>query len=189
VTARKSVSRTRQHDGEASRSTREAMVDAPRSDDALLSRDELRKQIRSEFNQEALPQIASPPGWHYCWLSSTSPYDPIHKRIRLGYQPVPYTELLDRGMDGYESFKSNTGEFAGCVSCNEMLLFKIPQERYQMFMEEFHHNMPLEEESSLRAKAAAGQVDRHGRKLMDFDDEDEGMRALGEEPKQAPLFA
>jgi hypothetical protein len=28
------------------------------------------------------------PGWHLCWLTTTSAYDTIQKRMRLGYSAV-----------------------------------------------------------------------------------------------------
>lgn len=153
--------------------------------------DELRDQIRSEFTQETLPQLKPPSGWHYCWLSTTAQQDPIHRRLRVGYMPVKFEELVETNQArGFENYKASGGDFAGCVVCNEMVLFKITQERYQLIMEEFHHKMPLEEEKGIRSKieAEGNKQDSDGKKLLDFDTEDEGMRSLGKVPEEAPAF-
>jgi len=49
---------------------------------------ERRRMFRDEFAQEALPNAPEIPGFHCCWLSTTHQYDPIHKRMRIGYTPV-----------------------------------------------------------------------------------------------------
>lgn len=183
-------SRTRVGQGDETRSAREFSADADRRGDGLLSEDELRNLVRSEFVQESLPQFQAPPGWHYCWLAINSQHDPVHKRMRVGYQPVQFAELAEQGHGaGFESYKAPNGEFAGAVSCNEMVLFKITQTRYQIIMAEFHHHMPLAEEQSIKAKAVASQTDSKGRKLVEIDSEDDGINGLGVEPEQTPTFA
>jgi len=172
----------------ASRASREALVSAAQPGDALLSEAEMRALVRSEFRQEALPQLQPPPGWHYCWLSMTSQHDPIHKRLRLGYKPVPMEELMEDGKhEGFEGFKLRDGEFAGSVSCNEMILCKIPQARYQAIMAEFHHHMPLEEEQAIRRKVEESATDRNGKKLVGTSEDDEVMKELGQ-TKAVPEF-
>lgn len=160
-----------------------AQEDAARQIAAPLSHDDLRNLIRSEFTQEALPMLKPPTGWHYCWLATNSRSDPIHKRMRVGYTPVVFEDISDQVIGNIESYKVSGGEFSGCVSCNEMILFKIPMERYQLIMAEFHHHMPLEEEQAIRARTkapdAAPTTDRTGKALIDFDQEDDGLSALG----------
>ncbi|WP_337892722.1 hypothetical protein, partial [Mesomycoplasma ovipneumoniae] len=77
----------------------------------------------------------------------------------------------------------NGGEFDGCVACNEMILFKIPEELYQEIMLINHHEKPLEEESMLRATAGKDERDSGGRKLV----ETEGYSILGR-PVATPTF-
>lgn len=181
-----SDSRIAKTDGRRTRGSR-AEADEARTNDmgTAYSLDEVRRMVRSEFVQEALPTIPAKPGWHRCWLSTTSPYDPIHKRIRLGYRPV---RVEDVGMPGIETYRMTSGEFAGAVSCNEMVLFEIPEEVYQAIMQEYHHNMPLEEEQGIRAKTEEQNAeDRRGKKLMTFDEEDEGFQNLGRD-RRAPSF-
>jgi hypothetical protein len=158
---------------------------ARQSDDGTaLTLEQRRAMIRNEFLQEALPRVPEMSGWHLCWLSTTNSYDPIHKRMRLGYVPVKVEELT-----GFDSMRMTSGEFAGCVSCNEMLLFKIPSETYQAIMAEFHHNMPLEEEDALRRQLdeLEGSRDRTGKKLGQISEDSDGFNDLGK--KREGVFA
>jgi len=170
---------------EAATSTRgsRAQEDQARSNDegTALSVEDRRRMIRNEFAQEALPQVPPIPGYHLMWLSTTNSYDPIHKRMRLGYEPVSVDELL-----GFESFRMGSGEFAGCVACNEMLLFKIREDQYQAIMAEFHHNMPLEEEEALKAKLKQGHQDSEGQDLESV--EGDGFERLVDK-RRVPSFA
>ena len=116
------------------------------AEDSLAGGEQVRKRaFRDEFSFEALPTPPALPGWHYCWVSTTNPQDPPHRRIRMGYIPVRAEEI-----EGFEHLRLKSGEWEGCVSMNEMLLFKIPMETYQAIMEEFHHIAPNEEEERLR---------------------------------------
>jgi hypothetical protein len=163
---------------DASRATR--VETRAGADEALTSSQERRRMFR-EFSQEALPTPPNTPGWHYIWLSTTNQYDPIYKRIRLGYEPVKAEEL-----PGFDHLRVKSGEYEGLVSINEMLLFKLPQEEYQEMMEEYHHNMPLEEEQRLKANAVTDQRDSHGRALGMV--EGDGIGSLGHNIKP-PVFA
>lgn len=136
--------------------------DALRTNDegTALTVEQRRSMIRNEFLQEALPRVPEIPGYHACWLSTTNSYDPIHKRMRLGYTPVAASELR-----GFDSMKMASGEFAGAITCNEMVLFKIPTDTYLAIMHEFHHAMPAEEEEALRARLTPQDEDSEGKKL------------------------
>lgn len=123
-------------------------------DGTAMSAEERRRLLRNEWSQEALPSAPPIPGYHLCWLATNSSYDPIVKRIRMGYQPVKTSEL-----PGFENYKMKSGDFEGCVSCNEMVLFKLPDAIYQEIMTEFHYTMPLEEEQRIKSnleQAGAG---------------------------------
>ncbi|MFM7856894.1 MAG: hypothetical protein ACKO96_34450, partial [Flammeovirgaceae bacterium] len=89
----------------------------------FISSQERRKMFSDEWTQSALPNAPVIPGWHVCWLSTTNSYDSIDKRIRLGYVPVKAEEI-----QGYENYRVKAGEYEGYVACNEMLLFKIPED-------------------------------------------------------------
>jgi hypothetical protein len=91
----------------------------------------------------------------------TNQYDPIYKRIRMGYEPVKADDIPE-----FNHLRLKSGEYEGCISVNEMVLFKLPQEIYQEMMEEYHHNMPLEEEERLRANALTNEArDSHNKQL------------------------
>ncbi len=148
----------------AGRESRAAQDSSRASPEAgFVSSAERRKMFRSEFTQEALPNPPEMPGWHLCWLSTTNQYDPIHKRMRLGYQPVMADEL-----PGFEHLKVKAGEHVGHISCNEMILYKLPEEIYQDYMLETHHYAPLEEAEKIRVQQEQllAAQDRSGKSLI-----------------------
>jgi hypothetical protein len=136
---------------------------------------------KDEWTQSALPSVPEMKGWHLCWLSTTNSYDSIDKRIRLGYSPVKAEEL-----PGMDNNKVKAGEHAGFISCNEMLLYKIPNELYQDVMAHFHHEAPLEEANKIRLQAeqVVGR-DSSGRKLGQV--EGEGLD-FADKQLPAPIF-
>ena len=160
----------------------EADASRVQNDGTSMSLEERRRMLRSEWNQEVLPTPPSIPGWHYCWLSTTNSSDPIHKRIQKGYEPVKASEI-----PGFASqYIATSGEFDGCIACNEMLLFKIPEELYQDLMMYFHYELPNGEEEMLRnnaAEAVSGQ-DSNGRDLGEV----EGFDSLTRRVRK-PTFA
>ena len=113
----------------------------------MVSSEERRRMFRSEWLQEALPKPPDLPGFHLCWLSTTNQYDPIHKRLRMGYEPVKANE-----MPGFENYKVKSGELEGFISCNEMVLYKMPMDVYQDIMAEMHHFAPLEEAEKIKVQ-------------------------------------
>jgi hypothetical protein len=131
------------------RENRGATVDKSRAapEDGFVSSEERRRMFRSEWLQEALPTPPEIPGFHLCWLSTTNQYDPIHKRLRMGYTPVKAEEL-----PGFENFRVKAGEHEGFVACNEMVLYKMPEEVYQDIMTEMHHNAPLDEQEKIKVQ-------------------------------------
>lgn len=137
-------------------------ADAPRTqqDGTATSIEERMKMIRSEWDQTILPVPPQVPGWHYCWLSTTNSTDPIYKRIQKGYEPVKVSDV-----PGFAQYRVNQGEFEGCVACNEMILFKIPEELYQEVMKYFHYERPMDEEEILKANATPNERDSDGRNL------------------------
>ncbi|NBW12834.1 MAG: hypothetical protein EBR82_32905 [Caulobacteraceae bacterium] len=152
---------------------------APEEQSALS--DERRKMWKDEWTQSALPNAPAIPGWHLCWLSTTNSYDSIDKRIRLGYVPVKADEL-----PGMENNRVKAGEHVGFIACNEMLLYKIPEDIYQDVMAHFHHEAPLEEANKIRVQAERihGR-DSSGRNLGQV--EGEGLGDI-DKPLPAPAF-
>lgn len=146
------------------RGDRGASEDAQRTKETgLLSDLEMENLIRDEFEQNELPQPPAIPGWHLCWLTTMSQYDTVQKRQRIGYQPVRRSEM--------PNFDPSNGQelarFEGFVTCNEMVLFKIEEARYQALMRYFHHKKPLEEEAGILAQiqSQSSQQDSAGKSL------------------------
>lgn len=171
--------RLRKDAGDASRGSR-SQADAGREDtDGLMTtKSERRAMFRDEWTANALPTPPALPGFHLCWLSTTNSADPIHKRIRMGYQPVSAAE-----MPGFEHYKMKSGEYEGMISCNEMLLFKLPLEIHQEMLEYFHHDRPMEEEQMIR-NSDVNTKTQNAVRVADLDDD--GLLHMGKDVK--PVF-
>lgn len=169
--------------GSAIRGSRDgADVDRVQQDGTAFSAAERRRLLRQESVQEVLPTPPKVEGYHYCWLSTTNSTDPIYKRLRLGYIPVKASEIPSFGAQ----FTVTQGEFDGCVACNEMLLFKIPVERYNDLMAIYHHDMPLEQESAIRENVTArDETDSNGRMLGQVEGD---FQNLGRGVTRTPTF-
>jgi hypothetical protein len=151
-------------------------------EDVNVSAEQRRKMWRDSWTQSALPQLQTLPGWHLCWLSTANQYDTIDKRMRLGYVPVKAEEL---GITDVSRVKD--GEYAGFISCNEMLLFKIPMEAYQEVMTMMHHDAPNDDSANIRRKVEEMQArDNNGKVLGSV--EGDGLAAIAEQ-RPAPVFA
>ncbi len=165
--------------GRESRATQDVTLRGAATDE-MASAQERRRMFRSEWVQESLPKPPDIPGFHLCWLSTTNGYDPIHKRMRMGYQPVRIEEV-----PGFENYQVKAGEHEGFVACNEMLLYKLPEDVYQSIMEELHHYAPQDEADKIRVQAENLPRDSRGRPLGMV--EGEGINEM-DKPKTAPLF-
>ena len=136
------------------------------SDDDKARRERL-DAFRDKWANSALPDLPKDiiPGFHLCWLSTTNTYDSIDKRMALGYEPVKAAELGK----GFETLgKMSSGKFEGCVSCNEMVLFKIPEEIYQEVMRMLHLEDPLEHQRNITSQVrGAAETGKGGRSLLE----------------------
>lgn len=171
-------SRLRKSSGDTMRSDRSESDAERQKDGSALTADERRAALRNEWVQEILPTVPPIPGYHLCWLSTTNSNDPIYKRQQIGYAPVMVSEV-----PGFESFSMKGGAFDGAVHCNEMVLFKLPMERYMDLMTIYHHDMPLEEEGMLKKSLVTGDEDRDGNPLGSV----EGFNEIGK--NRRPSFA
>jgi hypothetical protein len=168
--------------GRHDRASEDASRQAP--EEKFISSQERRKMWNDEWTQSALPKVPAIPGWHLCWLSSTNAYDTIDKRMRLGYIPVRADEL-----PGFDNYKVKAGEHVGQISCNEMLLFKLPMEIYQDVMAQMHYEAPMEESEKIRIQLEQlqGQRDSNGKSLVKV--EGDGMRNFDQQQSNhAPIF-
>jgi hypothetical protein len=159
------------------------MDDRNVTEDRVLNDDERLDEFRQTMFQSALPDLPPIEGYHVCWLTTENPRDPIHARMRLGYEPIK-----DSDIPGFESTTLKTGEWQGCIGINEMVAFKLPIHLYEAYMLEAHHTQPLEEEGKLNraredAEAAASVMSRAP---ISFELE-EGMDELGEAPDPPPF--
>lgn len=165
--------------GRDNRASLDSSREAPEKQ--FASSEEQMKMWKDEWTQSALPAVPEIPGWHLCWLSTTNSYDSIDKRIRLGYVPVKHEDV-----QGFENYRVKAGEHVGFIACNEMLLFKIPMERYQAVMAHFHHEAPLEEANKIRLQAEQ-QVGRDSRGRPLGMTEGEGLDNI-DKPIPTPVF-
>ena len=167
--------------GRQDRSNGESSHEAPQ--EKFISTQERKKMWSEEWTQSALPKLPEIDGWHLCWLSTTNSYDSIDKRIRLGYVPVKSEEL-----PGYEDYRVKAGEHVGYISCNEMLLFKLPMEIFQEVMIQFHHDKPRDEADKIKVQLESLQGrDSNGRSLVSV--EGEGMGSIDQQPTKLPVFS
>jgi hypothetical protein len=118
------------------------------TEDRQYSDDERLEMFRQQLFDSALPDLPEIPGYHVCWLTTTNPRDPIHRRMMLGYEPVKVEEV-----PGMEHASIKTGEYSGMVGINEMVAFKLPLSLYEAFMQEAHHDAPRREEEKLSQMA------------------------------------
>jgi hypothetical protein len=132
-----------------------------------IARRERLDAFRDKWANSALPDIPAGtiPGYHLCWLSTTNTYDSIDKRIALGYEPVKAEEL---GTGFGTLGKMSSGKFEGCVSCNEMILFKLPEDIYQEVMKLLHLEDPLEHQRNITAQVRGNAGEgKGGRSLLE----------------------
>ena len=174
--------RVRRNSAPTVRGERSISEDAARTNETGLVNDlsELNALLASEFDQVALPTPPQIPGWHLCWLTTGSTYDSVQKRQRLGYVPVTAADV-----PGFETGGLASAQFEGALTCNEMVLFKISQPRYEAIMRMFHHTRPLSEEESIYTKLQelTGEEDSSGRSLAKV--EGDGFNQLGENIRRA----
>jgi hypothetical protein len=165
------------------RRTRAADSDQREDAGLALSKEEQRRIFRDEFTQEALPKPPPIPGFHCCWLSATNQWDPIPRRVRMGYTPVTPDEVPD-----FAYLTQKSGQWEGMIGINEMLLYKIPTDTWKVMMHEFHHDQPLEEERGIKNRTLAIGEELHdsdGKALVQMEGD---MEHLGRQPRRKPGF-
>jgi ribosomal protein S21 len=136
-------------------------------DPSNKSKRERAEAFRDKWQNSALPDLPQDiiPGFHLCWLSTTNNYDSIDKRVALGYEPVKASEL-GKGFEGLG--KMSSGKFEGCVSCNEMVLFKLPEEIYQEVMRMMHLEDPLDHQRNITDQVrSTAQEGKGGRSILE----------------------
>jgi hypothetical protein len=142
------------------------MEDRQVTENREVTDDDRLEMFRAQLFNDALPDLPDMPGYHMCWLTTTNPRDPIHRRIQLGYEPIKASDV-----PGMEFASVKTGEWAGLIGVNEMIAFKLPETLYQRFMQEAHHDAPLREENKLAetAEIMRQQAEGSGSTLFEGD--------------------
>jgi hypothetical protein len=143
--------------------------------------------LRRSLFQAHLPDLPKIPGYHLCWLTTTNPRDPVHGRLRLGYELLKATDVPE-----FESLGMKTGEYAGCIAVNEMIAAKLPSHLYEAYMREVHHDAPMREteaiyNSALQASEEAAQAAKRGGKIKEPLVE-AGTEELGQ-AREPPIFS
>ena len=164
----------------AGRQSRE-VEDRKVSENRSVTDDDRLEMFRAQLFNDALPDLPDMPGYHVCWLTTTNPRDPIHRRIQLGYEPIKAAEV-----PGMEFASVKTGEWSGLIGVNEMIAFKLPMSLYQKFMQEAHHDAPLREENKLAetAEIMRQQAEGSGSTLFEGD----GLQEMREHNPRIGLF-
>jgi hypothetical protein len=164
-----------------------AAQDRTVTEDRTLTDSERVDLLRRSFFQSSLPDLPKIPGYHTCWLTTQNPRDPVHGRLRLGYEILQASEL-----PGWEHLGNKTGDYVGAVGVNEMIAAKLPLHLYEAYMREVHHDAPLREEDAIYNNAvsageeAAQAAKRGGR--MKGPMIESGTEELGK-AREAPSFA
>lgn len=127
-----------------------AMTDRKVTEDRELTDNERVDLLRRSFFQSSLPDLPKIPGYHVFWATTTNPRDPIHGRLRLGYEFIKPHEI-----PGFETLSLKTGEYAGCIGVNEMVAMKLPLHLFEAYMRENHHDSPMREQESIYNEALA----------------------------------
>ena len=152
-----------------------------RTGTGMTSDDDFEKFMEAEFTQTALPSPPALQGFHLVWLTTASQYDSVQKRQRLGYTPVRQSE-----MPGFDASNGQSlAGYDGHVTCNEMVLFKIPLSRYQQIMAFYHHKKPLEEEEGI-----VGKFNSQGERINESENGVDAMeREAAIQRQKTPVFA
>lgn len=184
--SRENLKRARSDSASGTRRNRSSHDRAIR-EDRELSDSERVDMLRRSFFQSALPDLPKTPGWHNCWLTTQNPRDPVHGRMRLGYEIIPADEI-----PGFEHTAIKDGPFKGAISVNEMIAARLPLHLYEAFMRANHYEAPMQEEEAIYTEAMgvseeAQQSARRGGK-MKAPIIEVGTQELGQ-PRAVPTFS
>jgi hypothetical protein len=129
---------------------------------------ERRRALREKWNQTFLPNLPKKEGWHRCWVSTNHPTDTPARRLGLGYRVLKLEDIRDTaGWSPEASSVKDGGAVDGAVRWREMIGMEIPEEEYQAFMREFHHDQPREMASAIYGglEDTADQVRQQGGRI------------------------
>lgn len=145
---------------------------------------ERRRRIREILNEAALPNLPRKPGFHRCWVSTTSSTDTVQRRRRLGYDFVKYEDIAEQGWTA-DADRVVDGRFAGSVMWRELIAMEIPADLHHDIMRELHHDRPREQALGIfePLEETAGDVRQKGGRI-EFAEGFEDMRRYVRPPSQ-----
>lgn len=137
--------------------------------------------FRDSQLQSVLPNLPPNPEYHFFWATTSNPRDSVQWRLRLGYELVRVEDV-----PGWDGATMTTAGYSGVIGINEMVAMRIRKDRYNRFMREVHHEMPLQEEMKLRNKTddLREQAQRIGARL----EEGDGTAEIVQRAKPPPDF-
>lgn len=152
--------------------------------------DAIWQQFLSAQGMNILPNIPNDESYSYCWLTTMEGVtDNVHLRQRQGWQLVSWEDVehlgVTRGSFGNNRAASMSDEL---VTCNEMVLGRIPTEVRKRIMTMFHHDAPTDNEENIYAQAKGTFVNKHGDSVMNEKDIDPGMVAFRANRKKQANF-
>lgn len=105
-----------------------------------------RRIFRERWAQTHLPNLPKKEGFHRFWCSTSHNTDTVARRIALGYRVITLDQLQKEGNDWAPEAAStkDASNPAGEVKWREMIGMEIPEELYQEYMREFHHDAPYD---------------------------------------------
>lgn len=147
-------------DDRAERAASDRHVTENRESTDPLRNEELFAMLLNVNNK--LPQLPNIAGYHTCWLTTTNLSDPIHQRLRIGYQLIRKEEIPSYSMPTQQA--GQTDEYSGYIRVNEMVASKIELDRFNVIMKHLHHDLPLQQVEALKSKVHI-QRDGKGREV------------------------
>lgn len=125
-----------------------AQADAERVDEGFeMSQDEREQMLRDNALQSRLPDPPKRPGVHWFWGSLNNTANSIMWYMRLGYRPVKFEELAGWAE---ANMRGKSGDYAGCICVEEMLLLAGDEKAYQRYMHIVHHEKPMQEQMGVK---------------------------------------
>lgn len=127
-----------------------------------------RRAFREKWSQTHLPNLPTKPGMHRCWVSTNHPTDTPARRIALGYEVIKLDDVRSAGWAPEAASVKDGGTLDGAVRWREMIGMQCPEEDYQDYMREFHHDQPRDmardiyaplEETAQRIREGGGKVE------------------------------
>ncbi len=114
-------------------------------DDANAPTDpESRRRFRERYAQTHLPNLPKKNGWHRYWASGSHATNTPERLKTLGYRVLTTQQLNDEGAAWTPEAASvkDAAAVDGVVRWREMVGMECPEQLYQQYMREFHHDLP-----------------------------------------------